>query len=170
MCDRFPMAEYRNNSWITNKGANNGCVRVSRKGRRRSIGGWMSGEANVKCERRTKRQEPKEMTRSTQSVRIDVGRVTMAGELAICVCRKRSKQLVSGPYHKVLAAPLAMTTSRPRSLASRYRCRRRGCQEDTQESRFAPSGEVTRNVLVDVATLLCAFLLCAIKYNYAIFV
>lgn len=44
----------------------------------------------------------------------------MAGELAICVCRKRSKQLVSGPYHKVLVASLATTTSRrPRSLSSK---------------------------------------------------
>lgn len=53
------------------------------------------------------------------------------------VRRKRSKQLVSGPYHEVLSAPLTTATSRlHRGLASRNRCRRRhrGCRlgQETQ--------------------------------------
>lgn len=53
---------------------------------------WMSGDANVKCGQRKSRPRAEgNDVLARRSVRIDVGRVTMAGELAICVCRKRSK-------------------------------------------------------------------------------
>lgn len=114
------------------------------RGRDVSADEWR-GTRSVKC-------EPKKRTWK----RPDWRRLCyyVAGELAMCVCRKRWKQTsFSCPYHKVLAASLTTTTSRPRSLASRNRWRCRGCWEDT--GRFAPRvKQVTRNI---VATFLCDF-------------
>lgn len=75
-------------------------VRVSRE---RRLGGWMSGGRECEVGAEEEDVERPDRRRSCYYV---------AGELAICVCRKRWKQTsFSCPYHKVLAASLATTTS-----------------------------------------------------------